>query len=157
MSWRLVLAALVVAAVLAVGERDDASTPGTSTATGTPTGTATPEAARIVTPAEFCTGFDALAVAQETYLHSASPQSLADLKVAASTVADLAVGTALADDVRAGVDYVVTAFLSLADDATAQDLVESDDAASLRDTADADALAAYLANECGAGGLSQAK
>lgn len=143
-----VAVAAVVATAMVVGDHAGGSDPA-------PPAAAAPSA-RIVTDAEFCTAFQALADAQEAQLTAASPDTVAGLKAAASAVADLTPGTALPDQARAGVDYVVTAFLSLPDDATAQDVVESDDSASVADDAHAAALAAYLSSTCQAGGLSQA-
>jgi hypothetical protein len=143
----------VVAAALLVGDRGSDDDEG-----GTAAGADDPSSApvRLVTDDEFCAAFGELAAAQEAQLAAASPAAVSRLKDASTAVADLAPGTAMSEDAQAGVDFVVGAFLGLPDDATAQDVVEADDAATLTDDAHAQALAAYLAEACGPGGLSSA-
>lgn len=150
MNPRLVLAPLAVSAVvlaaLVVGDGTPAEPSGQDDA---PSSAATSEAPRAVTAAEFCSAFGALAVAQDAQLDAASPEAVADLKAAAAQVGALAPGITMSADARAGVEFVVATFTGLPDDATAQDVVESDDGATLRDDADAQALAAFLGESCG--------
>lgn len=151
MNRRLALApvavgAVVVAAFLA-GD-GGASTGPSGGADDAPSPPATSEP-RVVTAAEFCSAFGALAVAQDAQLSAASPEAVADLKAAAAQVGELAPGTTMSGEALAGVEFVVATFTGLPDDATAQDVIESDDEASLRDDADAKALAAYLGESCG--------
>lgn len=145
-SPRLVVAPLAVAAVVGTaflvtdsgGDPSDAARSGDGSPSATPT----------VSTQDFCDGFGELAAAQQAVLTSATPAGVRGLKDAARTVGDLAGGTSMSAQAKAGVDYVVTAISSLDDDATAQDLVASDDAATLKDDAYAEALATFLSEEC---------
>lgn len=150
----LVVSAVVVAA-LAIGDHgSDPAAADPAPASGEGTGSTAP---RIVSAEEFCEGFGTLAAAQETQLVAASPQAVADLKAAAATLRDLAAQTAMSDIEKAGVAYVVTAFLSLDDDATAQDVVAADDSATVTDEAHAQALAAYVGENCRRPAMSAAR
>ncbi|MEO9322884.1 hypothetical protein ABFT23_05295 [Nocardioides sp. C4-1] len=121
-----------------------------------PAGAGGPPAA-VVTTDEFCAGFDDLADAQDAHLSAASPQTVSDLRASADRVVDLAADTAeMSDDARAGVAYVARVFLGLADDASAQDLVESGGTATVADERHADALAEFVTANC-VRGLSDAK
>lgn len=139
------LLAAVIGATFTVGSLNDDPEPDVD------------EQAQLVTDEMFCDGFRRLATAQRDHLEDASSASTADLKDAAREFASLVDGTAMPDDARSAAVFIVTAFLSLEDDATAQDLVEADDAASLTDDRNADALIVWLGNTCGSRGLSQAK
>ncbi len=149
--------AAVVATALSVGDHDDSPSDPSGRQGRAPQQAPQQAAPRIVPAQEFCDGFGALAAAREAQLGAASPEAVQDLKDAADQVSDLAVGTAMPDTARAGVDYVVAAFRRLPLDASAQDVVEADDAATLTDDAHAEALSAWIAESCRATLLSGAK
>lgn len=110
-----------------------------------------------VTVDEFCDGFNDLADAQDAHLGAASTATVAGLKASAERVVELATGTSvMSDDARAGVAYVARVFLALPDDATAQDVVDSDETATVADERHADALAEFVTANC-VRGLSTAK
>lgn len=146
----LVVSAVVVTALVVGDHGSDRAGPDPTTSTSTPR-------PRIVSAEEFCEGFGTLAAAQETQMVAASPQAVADLKAAATTLRDLAAQTVMSDTEQAGVTYVVTAFLSLDDDATAQDVVTADDSATVTDQAHAQALAAYVGENCRRPAMSEAR
>lgn len=112
---------------------------------------------RLVTESEFCAGFAQLVEAQRTHLRGASTRTAQRLKAAARHTGDLLAGTAMPGPPRAGLVDVLTAYLSLPDDASAQDLVEVDDTATEREVRHASALDAWLAATCGDIGLSEAR
>lgn len=135
--------AAVVAAVLVTGDLggQDATDPGAAAPSTTSTGST-------VSDEEFCAGFEALATARQLLLDAPSPAAVRALQDAARSTGELAAGTEMPPAAKDGVDYVVAAFLGLDEDATAEDLVESDEAATLRDDANADALLAHLSDSC---------
>lgn len=116
----------------------------------TPSAPQPPAAAapRPVTVADFCAGFDKLSQAYAAFVASPSPDATATLRARARATADLARGVEMDDRARAGLVFVVTAFLDLDDQAAGEDLQAADVAATLQDDANADALVGFLGANC---------
>jgi len=135
----LVVGLLVAVLLTATGGGDDAPSAG---------GDAPPTSSEPSTPAEFCVDFAAMRTALNAFLDSSDPEDLATLKERAEETWSGAQGLDMPAEALSGLAYLTTVFTDAADDATAADLVATDDESSLADGRDAEALKAYVDGTC---------
>ncbi|MEO9323341.1 hypothetical protein ABFT23_07615 [Nocardioides sp. C4-1] len=104
-----------------------------------------------VSDAELCAALGAVSTEQDAHLSAPGPRSTSGLKSATAEVADLATRATLDDDVRLGLGLAVERIDGLGDVVTAQEMLEADDDAALKQDRHGDAFAAWVGAACNDG------